>query len=296
MSLLWAAVSILPSAARGRDARIVMATEIVTRVRRVSPKVWVVIGAVVLALVLWFVFRPSLADLEKTAAEKTGDRKTAEKGAETQLGAEKAALERIESAHLQDRSVQEARISDLEARAARQASELRAQASRTAALLAERTQARTADIGRVATASEPELHARAAALVGDLVAPEGTYRRVIKLGVDLDQARDELAAARETIAAGGKEAALRQELTESLKARLDDEKRHSEQLADMATKQQESFSASLAELKARTDAEAEANAKVIKRLKGNSFFNAVKTGAKVGAGIGIGIAIGKVMH
>lgn len=266
------------------------------RENRAHQVLFIAVPLITLVLGFWFWMRPSTAELEKTAAEKTGEHKEAQKQAELKLSEDRKVFVDAVAAHAQERNAQEARLLELEQRSARQTAELRAQAVRTDAILTQRTQAREVDAVRIASASTPELHARAAALVGEISAPDTTYRAVIALARDREQAHDELAAEKERVAAGEKERALLQQLADERKTALDGEKRHSDQIAGLMRAQQDAFGTSLAELRQKSEAERAAQEKVISRLKGSAFWNSVRTGVKVGAGIGIGVAIGRALN
>lgn len=243
--------------------------------------IWSVVGAVVLGIALWALLRTPTTKLEQNVATTTAERKAEFTTAKETTAEGGATLERVVAGHAQSSKPQDDRIAQLER-------QLRQQGSLTAALLAERTQARQADAARVATASSADLRARAAGLVGEISAPDDTYRNVIALARDRDQARDELGAATE-------KQALLQQLADERKSSLETAARHYEELKEQARQNQESCAGTIARLEEKVTAEAEANAKLVKRLKGNSFWRAVKTGAKVSAGIGIGIAIGRAL-
>lgn len=120
-------------------------------------------AALIAVIAMIWIFSPSLGKLEDKARQAGTDRKVAEKGAVDNLDAAKAKLDSLEAGHAQDRNSQEARISELEDRLGRQASELRAQSARTQQLLAERTAARAADITSLSALDERDLYARVAA-------------------------------------------------------------------------------------------------------------------------------------
>lgn len=269
-----------------------------------------IIAAALLLLVLWLVFRPSQDELDKDAAVKAEQSKASHKAAEDRAASNKKETEGAIGSRDQERSVQDPRVAELERQLAREREDgrreredARQRDARTIALLAQRTEARQADVARLSTTGTSQLRARAAALVGDLQAPDETYANVIRLAVSRDQLRDELGAAKETIssnskeiAQNAKEIALLQKLADERQASLESEKRNSDRIATMAQRHEEEHATTLAELRAKSESERAAQEKVISRLKGNRFFNAVKTGAKIGAGVGIGIAIGRAMN
>jgi hypothetical protein len=259
----------------------VKVVEIVSGVR---PRTWLIVVAVILLLgfLIWW-FRTPTAKLEQNRTEATAESKAAEKNAQFQLSAQQKVFLDAMMAREPERKAHEAndaRLVDLLERQMASANQ----------------QSRQADVARLPTVAEPELQARAVGLVGPMSGPRETYAAVIRLAVDRDQARDELGAAKESISAGEKERALLQQLADERKTALDGEKRHSDQLAGLMRSQQDAFGTTLAELRAKSEAEREANEKLVRRLKGSAFGRAVKTGIRVGAGIGIGIAIGKVMN
>lgn len=128
-----------------------------------------------------------------------------------------------------------------------------------------------------------------------LVPSSVALQKIIKLNLQHEQAKDELETAQKVIATKDKDLELRKQIADSYKERLEDEKKRWDQLYALIDAQRKEHAATLADLKTRMDAEAEAKDDVIKRLKGNRFFNAIKTGAKIGVGIGVGIAIGKIL-
>ena len=255
-----------------------------------------VVVVLLLVLVLWLVFRPSQAQLEQNVAVKSAETKAGFSTAGEKAATDRKETEGAVTSRDQDRSSQNPRVLELERQLTLERDARRQQDARTIALLSQRTQARQADVAHVATASQPENRARAIALVGEMVAPDETYKAVIRLAVNLDQARDDLAVAKDTLASNSKELVLLQRLADERQKSLESEQRHSDQIAAMAKKHEEEHETTLAELRLKSEAERAANEKLVRRLKGNGVWNGVKTGAKIGAGIVIGIGIGKVMN